>query len=65
MNPHATRLSDVVGNTAPCLGCGCIVRIDPFGPPTQIIHSLPKVSVNGSYILPSGVIVLVEEDVEA
>ena len=26
---------------------------------------MPKVSLNGSYILPNGVIVLVDEDVEA
>ena len=30
-----------------------------------VIHQMPKVSLNGSYILPNGVIVLVDEDVEA
>ena len=62
---HATRQADVVGNTAPCLACGCIVRIDPLGPPTQIIKTVQKISLNGSYILPNGIIVLVDEDVEA
>ena len=31
----------------------------------SIPDSVMKVSVNGSYILPSGIIVLVDEDVEA
>ncbi len=62
---HAIRSTEVIGNTAPCIGCGCIVRIDPLGPPTQIIKNVQKVSVNGSYILPNGIIVLVDEDVEA
>ena len=62
---HVIRSTDVVGRTAPCIGCGYLVTIDPFGPPGQIIHNVQKVSVNGSYILPSGIIVLVDEDVEA
>ena len=33
------------------------VQVGPF--------SITKVTLNGSYILPSGIIVLVEEDVEA
>ena len=34
-----------------------IVPVDPF--------SLTKVTLNGSYILPNGIIVLVDEDIEA
>ena len=62
---HVIRSTDVVGRSAPCIGCGYLVTIDPFGPPGQIIHNVQKVSVNGSYILPNGIIVLVDEDVEA
>ena len=62
---HVIRAGEAVGNTSPCIYCGYPVIIDPFGPPGQIIHNVQKVSVNGSYILPNGIIVLVDEDVEA
>ena len=60
---HATKQSLVVGNKATCFICGFAFSLDNgFG---QIIHNVQKVSVNGSYILPNGIIVLVDEDVEA
>ena len=60
---HAIRISEVVGNRAPCIYCHRFINIgDNF---SQIIHNVQKVSVNGSYILPNGIIVLVDEDVEA
>ena len=60
---HAIRISEVVGTRAPCIYCHRFINIgDNFG---QIIHNVQKVSVNGSYILPNGIIVLVDEDVEA
>ena len=63
-NPHAVRLSDpIINGCRPCMTCGYLVPSD--NGPTQIIHTITKYSVNGSYILPSGVIVLVDEDVEA
>lgn len=49
--------------TAPCEGCGHLIPVlngDHIG-----IMSISQVSVNGSYILPSGIVVLVDEDVEA
>ena len=60
---HAIKLSEVVGNRAPCRLCGAMIILDDgFG---QIIHNVQKISINGSYILPNGIIVLVDEDVEA
>ena len=49
-----------------CIGCKKVIR-DPSGP-GQVIHSVGQaqyVSANGSYVLPSGIIVLVDEDIEA
>ena len=49
--------------SAPCGGCGCDLDLLHNG---QVgIMSATQVSVNGSYILPNGIVVLVEEDVEA
>ncbi len=61
---HATKQSLIAGNNATCFVCGFAFSLDDgFG---QIIHqNVQKVSVNGSYILPNGIIVLVDEDVEA
>lgn len=62
--PHTIRTSDIVNFHAPCLGCHYLldlredVAISPYG-------SGLKVSVNGSYICPSGIVVLVDEDVDA
>ena len=39
--------------------------VDISGTLFPSIMSITKYSVNGSYILPNGIIVLVEEDVEA
>lgn len=49
--------------SAPCGGCGCDLDLLHNG---QVgIMSATQVSINGSYILPNGIVVLVEEDVEA
>lgn len=59
MNPE-----DAVGvDFAPCAGCGYLVDISDGG--SEGIMSTTQVSVNGSYILPNGIVVLVDEDVEA
>ncbi len=61
---HVVRLSEVVNNIGFCVECGARVMLgDDFvqvGP-----ASITKVTVNGSYILPNGIIVLVDEDIEA
>lgn len=46
-----------------CVGCGYTKM--PGGSIGQIIKSINKVSINGSYILHDGTIMLVEEDIEA
>lgn len=61
---HSIRASEVVDNKADCLGCGHMLDLR-YDMAISAPDSAAKVSVNGSYILPSGIIVLVDEDVEA
>lgn len=61
---HSIRSSEVVNNKANCMGCGYMLDLR-YDIAVSIPDSVVKVSVNGSYILPSGIIVLVDEDVEA
>ena len=62
---HTVSVADIVGigNFAPCMGCGYMIdlRDDYY----NSIASITQVSVNGSYILPSGIVVLVDEDIQA
>ena len=51
------------GNSAPCAGCGYILDLGNGN--IGGIMSITQVSVNGSYILPNGIVVLVDADVEA
>ena len=60
---HVVAPVDLAQRMAPCIDCGTMVDISDTHFPS--IMSIIKYSVNGSYILPSGIIVLVEEDVEA
>ena len=60
---HAIRVSEIIVDRAPCRLCGAMIILDDgFG---QIIHNVQKITPNGSYVLLSGIIVLVDEDVEA
>ena len=60
---HVTKASSIVNGKSYCIYCGYLVTLtEGFIP---IIHNVQKVSINGSYILPNGIIVLVDEDVEA
>lgn len=61
---HSIKASQVVDNKADCLGCGHMLDLR-YDMAISTPDSAAKVSVNGSYILPSGIIVLVDEDVEA
>lgn len=61
---HSIRASEVVNNKANCMGCGYMLDLR-YDVAVSIPDGVVKVSVNGSYILPSGIIVLVDEDVEA
>lgn len=62
---HTISASDVTGggNFATCMGCGYLLdlRDDYY----NSIASITQVSINGSYVLPSGILVLVDEDIQA
>lgn len=62
---HTILASDIVAGSyyAPCMGCGYLLdlRDDYY----NSIASITRVSVNGSYILPGGIVVLVDEDIQA
>ncbi len=61
---HYIRQSDIVdGRYARCLGCR--FRLDLLRDSANIVLSITQVSINGSYILQSGVAVLVDEDIDA
>ena len=61
-SPHTFTILDRFGKMA-CIGCGYTKY---FGSDSgNIILSITKVSANGSYILPDGTIMLVDEDIEA
>ena len=59
---HAVRAT--TARFAPCLLCGYIVDLDNSIGQVPIMN-VDKVTINGSYILPNGIIVLVDEDIEA
>ncbi len=63
--PHSVRASEIVdGRYATCLGCK--VPLDLTVDSAQVGYfSITKVSVNGSYILDNGIVVLVDADVTA
>ena len=63
--PHVIEASSIIGigKFAKCIECGYLVdlRDDYF----NSILSITKISINGSYILSSGAIVLVDQDIQA
>ena len=64
-DPHFVRSSDAVGKRyVTCLGCNREIDLN-----NNIVDVLPtsitQVSINGSYILPNGIVVLADEDIEA
>lgn len=61
---HVVKSSDIDGIKSKCLICDAL--IDPvYGFGESFIQNISKVTINGSYILPNGIIVLVDEDIEA
>lgn len=62
---HYIRQSDIVDNRyVRCLGCRA--RLDLFeDSANSIMSTITQVSINGSYIFPNGIVVLVDEDVQA
>ena len=61
---HYVDADDIVdGRYATCFGCNHLLDLQrDFA---NVIMSITQVSVNGSYILPNGIVVLVDADVEA
>ena len=62
---HYIRHEDIVDNRyAICLGCHA--QLDLFEDyANSIMSTITQVSINGSYILPSGIVVLSDEDIQA
>ena len=57
---HVVKSSD----KTKCMICGATIEaIGGLG--ESFIQNIQKVTINGSYILPNGIIVLVDEDIEA
>ena len=61
---HYVRRADIVGNFAFCLGCGRKLNLN-ISNPAIFMGIINQITINGSYILPNGIVVLVDEDVEA
>ena len=65
---HTILQSEIVnGRYAECLGCHHLLDLNSDMALVRGINSasVTKVSINGSYILPSGIVVLVDEDLDA
>lgn len=62
---HYVRESDIVdGRYATCLGCNTL--LDLTEDIAQVTSStISHITLNGSYVLPNGIVVLADEDVEA
>ena len=62
---HFVKSSDIVnGRYAVCIGCGR--ALDLLGDIANVLPTnITKMSINGSYILPNGIVVLVDNDIEA
>lgn len=61
---HVVRSGSFTGNTATCLLCGGQASIG-FVDPGPLSAEILLRTANGSYVLPNGVIVLVDEDIES
>ena len=62
---HYIYASDIVnGRYVTCLGCGELLDLQ-YDIANSIMSNITKVSVNGSYIRSDGIVVLVDEDIEA
>ena len=64
METEVHVVKETTARFAPCLVCGYLVDLDKFMAQTPILK-ITQVTLNGSYILPNGIIVLVDEDIEA
>ena len=60
---HVAKTTGALIGKGVCIYCGAPLDLYNNGFPS--IMSITKYSINGSYILPNGIIVLVDEDIEA
>ena len=67
ISAHVISSSNAGLTKAPCILCGAIIVLDSGIGMVPGVNSIriDKVTENGSYILPNGVIILVEDDYEA
>ena len=61
---HFIRSSDIVNGRASCLGCKRMLDLNK-DTANVLPASITQVTVNGSYILSNGIVVLVDADIEA
>ena len=65
MQPHVVSATGSI-RFKPCLGCGYLVDTwEDFGGTLHPEKVVSQRSLNGSYILSNGIVVLVDEDVDA
>ena len=62
-SPHTFRMPDSPSDPRICIGCGYTKFLGGNG--GNIIISISKVTVNGSYQMPDGTVYLVDSDIEA
>lgn len=60
---HSIRRGDAVGRYANCVSCGGLLDLEEYTYPSIFSLSTLPATENGSYILPSGLIVLAEADI--
>ena len=61
---HFIRSSDIVNGRASCLGCKRMLDLNK-DTANVLPTSITQITVNGSYILSNGIVVLVDADIEA
>ena len=64
-SPHVVKSAEAGNRLANCMLCGQLVLLDNTIVQVPGLNSITQVTPNGSYILPNGIIVLVDEDIEA
>ena len=63
---HWIKRTELINNKyGRCLDCGALIDLGGGFAETDPFNGTAKVSVNGSYLLPNGIAVIADEDVEA
>lgn len=64
-SPHVVKSAEAGNRLANCMLCGQLILLDNTIVQVPGLNSITQVTSNGSYILPNGIIVLVDADIEA